>query len=96
MIRSDWGCYLCEECKGKQENYLRIVERLRQLGYVITKQQLRENTNVARPELVGIETEGSTCCTILESHHRLLKNDPDRLSTEFIKNLSKCECDKNG
>jgi hypothetical protein len=32
------------------------------------------------------------CCDILEVHHDLLKNDPERLSTKFIKKISKCKC----
>ena len=34
-----------------------------------------------------------SCCTILKKHYDLLKGDPERLSTEFIKKLSKCDCD---
>ncbi|CAK0771139.1 hypothetical protein CCP3SC15_420005 [Gammaproteobacteria bacterium] len=32
------------------------------------------------------------CCTILKDHHDILKDDPERLSTEFIKKISGCEC----
>ena len=35
-----------------------------------------------------------SCCSILKHHAHVLKNDPERLSTNFIKNLSKCECRK--
>ena len=34
------------------------------------------------------------CCEILEDHHKKLADDPERLSTDFIKNLSKCGCDE--
>ena len=33
-----------------------------------------------------------TCCIILRIHHNMLKGDPERLSTEFIKNMSGCNC----
>lgn len=36
----------------------------------------------------------SSCCSILNQHHEILKNDPERLTTEFIKSLSRCECNK--
>ena len=31
--------------------------------------------------------EGRSVCEILESHHKKLKDDPDRLSTDFLKEL---------
>jgi len=34
-----------------------------------------------------------SCCVTLKKHHDLMINDPERLSTEFIKKISKCECD---
>jgi hypothetical protein len=37
--------------------------------------------------------EKGSCCAILKSHHELLKGDPERLSTDFIKKLSQCDCD---
>jgi DNA-directed RNA polymerase subunit RPC12/RpoP len=33
-----------------------------------------------------------SCCNILKEHHNQLKEDPERLSTEFIKSLSNCNC----
>jgi hypothetical protein len=33
-----------------------------------------------------------SCCDILKSHHDLLKYDSERLSTDFIKKLSRCSC----
>ena len=32
------------------------------------------------------------CMVILKKHHEDLKDDPDRLSTEFIARLSGCTC----
>ena len=38
-------------------------------------------------------TSKMSCCTILKKHRVLLKSDPERLSTDFIKKLSRCDCD---
>lgn len=38
---------------------------------------------------------GSSCCSILKTHADILKDDPERLSTEFIKRLSKCNCEED-
>ena len=38
------------------------------------------------------EIEYGSCCNILQSHADALKDDPERLSTDFIKRLSQCEC----
>jgi len=40
------------------------------------------------------QIEVGSCCKILESHHDLLKDDPEHLPTEFIKELSMCKCKK--
>jgi hypothetical protein len=39
--------------------------------------------------------KNETCCTILKVHAELLKGDPERLTTDFIKNLSKCGCEED-
>lgn len=36
--------------------------------------------------------EYGSCCDILESHHELMKDDPEHLPTEFIKEISQCSC----
>ena len=38
------------------------------------------------------QIESGSCCTILESHHNLLKDDPEHLSTAYIKKMSQCNC----
>ncbi len=50
------------------------------------------NKSVIKPELIDKKTTGSTCCEILTSHAEILREDPQRLSTGFIKNISKCDC----
>jgi hypothetical protein len=54
----------------------------------ISDQIPKELLHTSRPEI----KYGSTCCKILKTHHEILKKDPERLSTEFIKELSQCEC----
>jgi len=34
-----------------------------------------------------------TCCDFLRVHHDIYKDDPERLSTEFIKELMHCKCE---
>ena len=34
----------------------------------------------------------ANCCTIYKAHYELLKDDPERLSSDFIKSLSGCGC----
>jgi len=48
--------------------------------------------NIQKEEMK--KTTKGSCCVILESHHELLKYDPERLSTEFIKKMSRCVCDE--
>ena len=36
-----------------------------------------------------------SCCNILKNHAEDLKDDPERLSTDFIKKLSKCICESS-
>jgi len=48
-------------------------------------------------DMIGLQAktgniEVGSCCTILKSHHDLLKDDPEHLPTEFIKKLSQCKC----
>jgi hypothetical protein len=68
-----------ESCKScSMKDFYRITR-----GY---KKKLYKNT---LPDIIV-----GTCCTILKSHHDILKDDPERLSTEFIKSLSNCKCDR--
>jgi hypothetical protein len=39
----------------------------------------------------SITLKGKTTCSILSAHHESLKDDPDRLSTSFIRKLSGIE-----
>jgi hypothetical protein len=52
------------------------------------KQQSRPHANIQQLPVI----ERGSCCAILKSHHNILNGDPEHLSTEFIKNLSQCNC----
>lgn len=38
-------------------------------------------------------TKSASCCDIYYVHSELLKGDPERLSTDFIKSICLCGCD---
>jgi hypothetical protein len=40
------------------------------------------------------QIEYGSCCTILKSHADILRDDPERLSTSFIRKMSGCDCEK--
>jgi len=70
------SAYCSPDCRKTHKKELRLEEHLKEMDEC--------------PEIQRIK-KGS-CCTILKSHAEILKDDPERLSTEFIKKLSKCDC----
>jgi hypothetical protein len=86
----------------KSKNTIRHEEkRQRYLQY--SKERINEETEYwdkiqkdqnKKPIIIKEKTQGSSCCTVLKSHAELLKDDPERLSTDFIKKMSKCDCKK--
>lgn len=34
-----------------------------------------------------------SCCGFLKAHHDLLKDDPEHLTTDFLKSILKCKCE---
>lgn len=42
-----------------------------------------------------LDDRSFTCCKILKEHHDVLKEDPEHLTTEFIKKMSGCKCKVN-
>jgi len=80
--KSEFFC--SESCYKYGEEQRRRIE----LAKIPMKQVLR---NFELPN-IKIRKDG-TCCEILEDHHNMMKDDPDHLSTDFIKKLSKCECE---
>jgi hypothetical protein len=53
--------------------------------------QRRKPRERTEPKNIGITTHMS-CCNIIKKHHDALRDDPERLSSEFIKELSGCRC----
>ena len=52
----------------------------------LTPQQIKaKNTTMGEP---GILHPSTSVCIILNKHHEILKDDPERLSTDFIKSMS--------
>lgn len=54
----------------------------------------KEKIIIKKPTPLHDEIERGGFCTILKSHALILKHDPERLSTDFIKSLSKWDCDE--
>ena len=48
-----------------------------------------------REKVAELERQ-SKCRRILKEHHELLKDDPEHLSTEFLKNIIDCKCKRDG
>ena len=90
--------------RGKVKKHLELVDirvaspllrdkRLRAVNYsmICCRSELKENL----PPELGIDRKTDDCCTILKRHAEVLRDDPERLSTEFISKLSKCDCRKS-
>jgi hypothetical protein len=60
-------------------------------GYQYPHPQITDTAQKSPYNQFQITSEGS-CCTILKDHHEKLKEDPERLTTNFIKKLSHCRC----
>jgi len=48
-----------------------------------------------RKELITLstkQTRDSRCRNEIKKHHEMMKNDPERLTTEFLINITGCEC----
>jgi len=66
----------------------RKFERINKIG-----SDLRRHKGIYHYDDI-LPIEGNSCCEILEDHHNKLSADPERLSTDFIKRLSNCRCEK--
>lgn len=82
-------------------NFRRLIIRERERARMRTckkgrVQKYKSNKRafkLLKPDLIDSRiVRGGSCCNILKQHHDLLRDDPDRLSTDFIKNLSGCAC----
>ncbi len=81
----------CDHCWRERDTRACPMETSNGIGY--TRYLCDECIRKVKVQKDRIE--GRSVCEILESHHRKLKDDPDRLSTGFLKELigssaSKC------
>jgi len=87
----------CQEC-GKQMTELGEIYRPGDTEYEMSntgvctrcsEKILKLRPKIHRPQHQNLpEILGNTTCDILKSHHDAVKDDPERLSTDFIKKLS--------
>ena len=93
-IRS-YKCYQCEK-KIKQSKI--ISEKIRR-GFCLlffqkpTTMFEKDRKIIGKQKTILPDIKKGSCCTVLKSHHEVLKDDPERLTTDFIKKLSQCDCD---
>lgn len=71
--------YCSSKCSKDQHDAMRYEYKLKR--YLKQSKSFVPNTEY-----------GLSCCSVLKTHAELLKDDPERLSTDFIKSLSGCEC----
>jgi hypothetical protein len=77
------------EIKKKERRIASVTIDARRIP-ISTPEYIRPSIHIVD---IGITPEMS-CCKILKKHHDALKDDTERLSTEFIKKMSKCSCDE--
>jgi hypothetical protein len=86
---------VCDSCQRKIGWYHPFDKKIRnRIRDESDKWNKIQEEQVRRKFVVKESIQGSSCCTILKSHAELLKDDPERLSTDFIKKMSKCDCKK--
>ncbi len=73
----------CDYCWRERATQAYLMETSNGIGY--TRYLCDEC--IRKVEVQKDRIEGRSVCEILESHHRKLKDDPDRLSTGFLKEL---------
>jgi hypothetical protein len=66
-----------------------IEDEISTYQYKLREEHQRETTR----KRLSCKTKGSNVCTILRSHREILSDDPDRLSTDFLKKLIGPEAD---
>jgi hypothetical protein len=80
-------------------NYLLAIEVNKKQNALRQKQEADEEKykhllgDNYRKAILSMRSK-KTCCCIYKAHHEILKDDPDRLTTEFIQTISRCKCDK--
>lgn len=77
----------CEICHSHVKEVRPISQVDPVKGYVVLNV-----CNQCYKELALQSVADGDCCDILEKHHEIMQDDPEHLSTNFIKRLSKCNC----
>jgi hypothetical protein len=89
-----WEKKACDYC-GKTFKTPPINAKKKEKGFHFCNQICADNFHEEElTKKLPKKIVGSTCCKILKSHKESLKDDPERLTTEFIKRVSKCECER--
>jgi len=52
-----------------------------------------KNRQKQRNKAIEIKNERGTTCEIIKKHYEDMKDDPERLTTEFIKSIVNIKCD---
>lgn len=71
-----------------------ISEKHKKLISLAKRTPFKKDPIIVPDIVMPKEISGDTCCDVLKSHHTSLKDDPERLTTTFIKNLSNCGCER--
>lgn len=72
------------------EDALAEIEEIAQITYIPTRSMIRQ---WLMQRLEKERREIGTACEILQKHAEDLSEDPERLSTEFLKDVIGVECD---
>ena len=77
-----WGgfIHLCKKCSKEHHNY-----------HDPNPKPLREKYTAPKPKLIKKIRSNTSTCSILKQHAEVLADDPERLSTDFIKSLMHTE-----
>ena len=90
--------YTCDECKRKVFVSKKLAEKIRR-GFCLlffqkpTTMFEKDRKIIGKQKAILPDIKKGSCCVVLKSHHEVLKDDPERLTTDFIKKLSQCDCD---
>jgi hypothetical protein len=101
-----WHIHTCYSCTGKKYNNRRIRKQHIQFceicGILLIGTRARKyckrcapqkRKEYARQYAKEYIPPPKDCCDILLKHHKDRKDDPEHLSTKFIKELSNCSCE---
>jgi diadenosine tetraphosphate (Ap4A) HIT family hydrolase len=86
---------VCHACQSKIGWYNPFDKKIRNRIRDETDHWNKIQEETVRVKFITKESiKKGSCCVVLKSHAELLKDDPERLSTDFIKKMSQCDCKK--